>query len=332
MTYFENMKKTTYSFPLFPEMEMQNIFSRVVFREDVARNNKNFKTYWVTEGKRPEQVAYEFYGNEKYWWLVLLSNNITDPLYEWPKSQKELGSYVSNFLKGNSYYVYEDLDIKQGDVIIKRDTSMDGDIDIENYGLIDNHNPFLHKIDVKIESGTLSQGDTFYVYRDISGDNTEWKLIYGFGETGCAPPYCGSTFCVPNDGPNCPDVGITYGQIRRKDNIKDSLNHFEYGSNEVDPYANDYMSGISCSNFAFQNICGLTNSIMYKYISNENFNNDIKNVSVLNYFIEENDRKRKIKLVVADLAPLIEQEMKTLFKENVPRGTLKYITLGTPTT
>ena len=328
MTYFSNMRKTTYTFPSFPDMEMQNIFSRVGFTNNITSNSKNFKNYLITEGIRPEQVAHEFYGDERFWWLVLLSNNITDPIHDWPKSLSELDAYISNFLTGSSYYVYENLDIRPGDVIVKRDTTVDGDIDIETYGVIDSHDPFLHKIDVKTEANGLSQDDTFYIYRNIYGNNGESYLIEGFGETGCAPPYCGSTFCVPNDGPNCPPVGITYGQIRRKDTLKNSLSHFQYQSNDTDPYANDYDTGLSCGNFAFQNICGLTSSVMYKYIGSESFNNGIETITIFDKFVNDNDIKRNIKLVVADLAVSIEQEMKTLFARNVPRGTLKYITTG----
>ena len=37
---------------------------------------------------RPDAIAFKFYGNSKYWWLIALRNGIKDPFYEFYKGRK----------------------------------------------------------------------------------------------------------------------------------------------------------------------------------------------------------------------------------------------------
>ena len=54
----------------------------------------NYHPYVVPEGFRPEDVAFEFYGDPEAAWLVLFSSEIIDPYTNWPKSQNNLDSFV----------------------------------------------------------------------------------------------------------------------------------------------------------------------------------------------------------------------------------------------
>ena len=103
MAYFEKFPKMNYDFSGTFSLEMQNIFKRISFTEKTLNDEGNFENYMVKEGKKPEQVADEFYGDPKWWWLVLLSNNIIDVENEWPKNNREIQNIFKNFLKGNSY-------------------------------------------------------------------------------------------------------------------------------------------------------------------------------------------------------------------------------------
>ena len=40
--------------------------------------------YAIKDGESPDTVAYNYYDDPSYAWLVLLSNNIIDPYFEWP--------------------------------------------------------------------------------------------------------------------------------------------------------------------------------------------------------------------------------------------------------
>jgi len=54
----------------------------------------NYRPYVIGEGNRPEDVAFEFYGDPEAAWLVLFSSEIIDPYTNWPKSQNNLDSFV----------------------------------------------------------------------------------------------------------------------------------------------------------------------------------------------------------------------------------------------
>jgi hypothetical protein len=44
--------------------------------------------------KSPEDLAYDFYGNSEYVWVILLLNNIVDPFRDWLMTGEELERYA----------------------------------------------------------------------------------------------------------------------------------------------------------------------------------------------------------------------------------------------
>lgn len=71
-----------------------NILTSVKFKDIVLKNNVSFYPYVVKEGERPDSIAYHYYEDERYAWLVLLSNSITDPYFEWPLSLNEFNAHL----------------------------------------------------------------------------------------------------------------------------------------------------------------------------------------------------------------------------------------------
>lgn len=60
----------------------------------VRNANVNFEEYYVQDGERPDTVAYDYYDDQTLDWLVLLSNEIHDPYYEWPLSYEQFNAYM----------------------------------------------------------------------------------------------------------------------------------------------------------------------------------------------------------------------------------------------
>lgn len=54
----------------------------------------NFDEYQIRDGERPDQVAYDYYGDQTLDWLILLTNEILDPYYEWPLSTNNFESMI----------------------------------------------------------------------------------------------------------------------------------------------------------------------------------------------------------------------------------------------
>ena len=72
-----------------------NILKRFKIHDDVREQTEIFYPYQLQDGDRPDVVAEKYYGNANYAWLVLFSNNIVDPVKEWPL----YGTDFTNYLK-----------------------------------------------------------------------------------------------------------------------------------------------------------------------------------------------------------------------------------------
>lgn len=50
--------------------------------------------YSVKDGERPDVIAHKYYEDETLDWLVLLSNEIHDPYFQWPMSTVDFERYI----------------------------------------------------------------------------------------------------------------------------------------------------------------------------------------------------------------------------------------------
>jgi hypothetical protein len=62
---------------------------------DFIRNAKvTFDEYHIQDGERPDIVANDYYDDPTLDWLILLTNEIQDPYYEWPLSYEQFNAYL----------------------------------------------------------------------------------------------------------------------------------------------------------------------------------------------------------------------------------------------
>ena len=64
-------------------------------RDDIFREDTIYQEYIVKNGERPDQIAFDFYGDEQYYWIILQINEIVDYYNQWPLSQLELDSFIA---------------------------------------------------------------------------------------------------------------------------------------------------------------------------------------------------------------------------------------------
>ena len=68
-----------------------------------------FQKYLILENEIPESVSEKKYGDAKYYWTILLVNNIINPFEEWPLSSDELIEYIkykySDGMNGIHHYI-----------------------------------------------------------------------------------------------------------------------------------------------------------------------------------------------------------------------------------
>lgn len=93
--YFHNFPTTSYD-PTGSGFtnQIQDILIRVKVREWIKNNGALFSKYIISEGDRPEIVAFKLYGDVQYAWVVLMFNQIINSYYEWPLGRRSFDSYV----------------------------------------------------------------------------------------------------------------------------------------------------------------------------------------------------------------------------------------------
>jgi hypothetical protein len=74
----------------------KNILSRASFVRDVLRQYEIYYPYDVKEWERPDTIAYDYYGNSDYEWLVCIPNQVFDIPRDWVKNQRDFYNYLKS--------------------------------------------------------------------------------------------------------------------------------------------------------------------------------------------------------------------------------------------
>lgn len=112
------------SFPTanFNGTELLDLTRRFDLTKVADQSPLTYMNYSVQEGETPEDIAFYYYDDPSYAWLVLLSNNIIDPYTDWPKSSSEFEEYIKSEYASESGTT--------GDAVIEwsKNTSLSGNI------------------------------------------------------------------------------------------------------------------------------------------------------------------------------------------------------------
>ena len=118
---------------------VKNIFMRGKLREDIFQNASVFTKYKVKGNDRPDNVAFEVYGDANLDWLVLTCNNILNVYEEWPMSQINFENYLlekyETYDNINAAHHYETTEVKNssGVVIVPAGLEVDSNYSISFY-------------------------------------------------------------------------------------------------------------------------------------------------------------------------------------------------------
>ena len=61
-----------------------------------SQNAATYYKYKIKDGDTPEILASKIYGSPEKHWVILSLNNIVDPLYEWPLTNRILGKFIES--------------------------------------------------------------------------------------------------------------------------------------------------------------------------------------------------------------------------------------------
>ena len=75
---------------------LPDILRRVKLRAGLSASRFVFDKYNVKENENPEDVAFKYYGDAEYHWVVLMVNNVTDRYYQWPMNQADFADFLTD--------------------------------------------------------------------------------------------------------------------------------------------------------------------------------------------------------------------------------------------
>jgi hypothetical protein len=106
-------------------VRVKNLFKRVKIREDLFNELTYFTKYKIIADERPDQIANKVYGDSRYDWVILLSNNVMNVESEWPLDSVSFHNYMVRKYGGDdklsAIHHYETTDVKDslGRIIVR---------------------------------------------------------------------------------------------------------------------------------------------------------------------------------------------------------------------
>jgi len=106
-----------------PYVVAKNIFRRIKIVDSIADSILGFEQITIGNNERPDQVAFDQYGDTNLDWIILLCNNVINMYNDWPLSEVELTNLVSKKYQNlNGVHHYETNEIRDDSnrIILKK--------------------------------------------------------------------------------------------------------------------------------------------------------------------------------------------------------------------
>jgi len=148
---------------------VKNLFKKGKLREDIFQDLAFFTKYQIQGNDRPDNVAFEVYGDSSLDWLVLICNNVTNIQTEWPLPQQQFDTYVlekygdyDTLYSGIHHYETVEVKNNQGVVIVPAGLQVESDYSVSYYDYIN---------DSQITENDAVVAVTNYEYEEREEDN-----------------------------------------------------------------------------------------------------------------------------------------------------------------
>jgi len=94
--FFEKFPLTQYTLDNGKTRQtIPDILRRITLSNELVKNDAFFEQYSIKDGETPEIVADYWYGDSELHWVILLTNNIIDPRFDWHLSYNDLIKYCN---------------------------------------------------------------------------------------------------------------------------------------------------------------------------------------------------------------------------------------------
>lgn len=94
MLYFDTLPKVLMRDQNGNRIILTNLMTRASILENLQNNSIVFYKYNVQEGDTPETIAHKYYGDPYKYWIVMYSNQLLDPLWDWPMNYQTFTDYL----------------------------------------------------------------------------------------------------------------------------------------------------------------------------------------------------------------------------------------------
>ncbi len=93
--YFTKMPVIAYD---FNGDGVQTVITDISHRARIRKILKNnlfvYYEYNLQDGDKPEDIAFKYYGDSNYFWVVMFSNDIYDRFYDWLMTYDDLNAFI----------------------------------------------------------------------------------------------------------------------------------------------------------------------------------------------------------------------------------------------
>ena len=106
-----------YPFSVADTVIAKNFFKRFKLNDEIFNYVVYFNKYSIVDGERPDMIAQKLYGDPFFDWVILLTNNMVNVQYDWPKTNYELYKILESEYNDpyNEIHHYETIEIGQYD-------------------------------------------------------------------------------------------------------------------------------------------------------------------------------------------------------------------------
>ncbi len=97
--YFRSIPSTSYDIWGTEPRNYQsvtNIMKRVKFKPEVLEDISEYYPYFVRDGERPDIISYNQYDTVAFAYLIILINDVQDPIFDWPLSTQQFEQFIAN--------------------------------------------------------------------------------------------------------------------------------------------------------------------------------------------------------------------------------------------
>ena len=150
-------------------IKVRNLFKKGKIREDIFQDLSFFTKYKIEGDDRPDNVAFEIYGDASLDWIILLCNNILNVQTEWPMDQNSFDAFMLD--KYGDYetlysgiHHYETVEVRNTDgfLIVPAGLEVPSDFSVSYYDL---------GTDSQIDARNIAVPVTNYEYEDNIENN-----------------------------------------------------------------------------------------------------------------------------------------------------------------